>query len=129
MHFLSDNVSFRPFFIKLIQCEDLFSLELIQIFVDAWTLDGFSLTEISLFQVVILNDFFRMPECINEIMNAMTEGTIFLVINAETPEIITTERTFLFDLLGFVLDNLHDLVLDLLLVELHWPICNFLLKL
>jgi hypothetical protein len=91
VHFLSDNVSFRPFFIDLFQCEYLFSLELIQIDVDAWSLDGFSLAEISLFKVVVLNDLFRMPGCINEIMNAMTKGTIICVKKAKTSEIITTE--------------------------------------
>lgn len=91
MHFLSDNVSFRPFFIDLIQCEYLFSLELIQIDVDAWRLDCFSLAEISLFKVVILNDLFRMPGCINEIMNAMAEGTIIFIKKAKASEIITTE--------------------------------------
>jgi hypothetical protein len=66
-------------------------LELIQIDVDAWSLDCFSLAEISLFKVVVLNNLFRMPRCIDEIMNAMTEGTIIFVKKAEASEIITTE--------------------------------------
>lgn len=71
-----------------------------------------------------------MPMGVNKIMNSMAEWAVFLVKDAKSSKVETAEWALLLDLLGLVLDELDDLVLDLLLVELHCQVVvNFLLKL
>ncbi len=130
MHILSNNESFFPVLIELTQSKDLLCLELVEILVYSGTLNRFVLTEVSLLEVVILNNFFWMPVGVNKIVNAMAEWAVVFVKDTKSSEIETTNRSLLLDLLGLVLDKLDDLVLDLLLVELHCQIVvNFLLKL
>ena len=118
MQFPPHNISFWPFFLKLIQGVELFCLKLVQIFINDWCFDCVSLAEISFFKVIVFDDFFLMPGNVIEIVNSMAECTVVFVKNAETTEIETTERTFLFQL-GLVLNHLNYLVLDFLLVKLH----------
>lgn len=88
MKFPSDDESFGTILVELIQVEQFaisfLELEFEKILVNSGTLDGVFLAEVCLFQVVVLNDFWRSPILIIKVINSVTVMAILLCVDTKS---------------------------------------------
>lgn len=84
MHLVSDFGSQWSFLVQLFQGVFLgIGLELVEIDVDPWALDGFLLAEGHILQVICLHDLIGLQGMVVEIVDAVTEVALLLLVETQ----------------------------------------------